>query len=236
MGTLVIGTIVDEARDTLLEIGPADERWQRTGNLLDHGNRAISEIVAAFPLEGTRNEPFLLDPGAKQTIPTATGGFMFLGAEHNLGSTGLSPGAAILKTDRSALTRANRNWMATTGAYVQNFVHDERDPIHFYVYPQVNPWYINLLYAAVPTPISAADIDHATNGLISVSDRFRAAIHDYIVGYALLKTSKIGDPARGAFWMQKFYAQIGKTFDAQIMNAPLDPEADARTPGDLGKA
>jgi hypothetical protein len=238
MGTIVIGKIIDDARVTLLEVGgdlnpsPTDIRWSRTGELLNHANRLMREIVNAKADAGVKNTSFQLGAGAKQTIPSD--GVQFFGLEHNLGADGNTPGQGILVGDRGSITRANKNWMTASGTAVERFIHDQRDPKTFYVYPRPSgTWWVNLLYAAVPSAISAANIDASA---IPIDDLYDAAMHDYIVGYSLLKNQRAGEMNKAVYFLQKFYNFIGRKLEAQMLVAPLDAEAAEAAPDALGKA
>lgn len=237
MGTIVMGSIVDRARVTLLQLSSdmapsaANTRWNRTGDLLVHANASMREIVAAKPDAHVKNVQFQLATGAKQTIPAD--GVQFFNVEHNLGVNGSTPGYGVLIASREWLTGADRNWLNAVGPQVERFVHDQRDPKTFYVYPRpAGAWYVNLLYGALPPAIAAGDIDTAA---IPVDDVWDSAMHDYIVGYALLKNSGAGVPEKAGYFLSKFYASIGRKFEAQARYAPLDPEAAEATPDALGK-
>lgn len=231
MGTIVIGTIVDRARTTLLETGPSDVRWNRTGELLNHANAAQRAIVAAKPDAFVKNIDFTLASGAKQSLPTD--GVQFFGLEHNLGPNGVTPGGGILITDRMFLTRAERAWMTKVGTEVEHFLHDQRDPKTFYVYPRpAGVWHVNLLYSAVPPNVLAVNIDSA---VISVDDLYDTPMHDYIVGYALFKNFKAGEQNKAGYFLTKFANALGLRVQTQFMFAPLDAEASEMTPDSPGK-
>lgn len=240
MGTITIGSIIDRARVTLLELdgsmapSPTNVRWNRLGDLLAHANAAMREIVAAKPDAYVKNVAFQLAAGSKQQLPAD--GVQFFNVEHNLGANGATPGTAILSASRDFLSRADRNWMVAVGDAVERYVHDQRDRKVFYVYPRPNgPWQVNLVYSAVPPAISAANIDANPAGLIPIDDLYDSAIHDYIVGYALLKNSKAGEPGKATYFLTKFGNFIGRKMAAEASVAPLDPEAAEQAADAAGK-
>lgn len=234
MGSIVIGSIIDRARNTLLETGPSDVRWNRTGELLNHANAAQRAIVAAKPDAFVKNVAFTLASGAKQSLPVD--GVQFFNAEHNLGADGLTPGGAILIADRHNLTRAERYWMSMVGAEVEHFLHDQRDPKTFYVYPRpAGVWQVNLLYSAVPPIIAVGNIDANPAGLIAVDDLYDTPIHDYIVGYALMKNFKAGEQNKATYFLTKFANSLGLRVQTQFSFAPLDAEASEMAPDAPGK-
>lgn len=231
MGTIVIGTIIDRARTTLLETGPSDVRWNRTGELLNHANAAQRAIVAAKPDAFVKNVDFQLAAGAKQSLPAD--GVQFFNVEHNLGADGSTPSGGILIADRHNLTRAERQWMVLAGTQVEHFVHDQRDPKTFYVYPRpAGTWHVNLLYSAVPPTVLVANIDSAA---ISVDDLYDTPIHDYIVGYSLFKNFKAGEQNKAGYFLTKFANSLGLRVQTQFMFAPLDTEASEMAPDAVGK-
>lgn len=240
MGTIVIGKIIDRARVTLLELDssmtpdPTNTRWNRTGDLLEHANAAQREIVAVKPDACARSKAYELLAGAKQGLPDD--GVAFLGVEHNLGADGATPGDAISIASRDFLGRADRKWMTRAGEAVQRFIFDQRVPKVWYCYPRpAGTWHVNLIYSAVPAAVTAANIDDANNGKIDVDDLYDTAIHDYIVGYALLKNSKAGEPNKADYFLAKFYNCLGRRYQGQAANAPLDPEAAEAAPDAPGK-
>lgn len=242
MGTILMGAIVDRARVTLLErdgeLGtpnPTDTRWNRLGETLEHGNASMIEIVAALPQAGVRNVPYQLQAGATQGVPD--GCIQFFGVEHNLGADGNTPGRAIIQTDRKALTKSKPNWMTSTGASVENFVIDQRSMKRWYAYPRPpGTWYVDMLGVFEPGRIDADDIDDPTDGRIPIDDIYAPAMHDYIVGYSLLKTFRAGDVNRASYFLTKFYNFLGKKFDMANIVATLDADAQEEVPDALGKA
>lgn len=229
MGTVIIGSIIDRARNTLFEV--ANVRWNRTGELLDHANAAQRAICALKPDAFVKSVDFTLEDGAKQSIPND--GAQFCKLNHNLGSDGLQPSKAITITDFAFLGRIDPDWMIATGYYVEHFVHDERDPKTFWVYPRpTGSWHVNLTYFAVPPSIQAGQID---NTAIAVDDLYDTPIHDFIVGYALLKNTKAADPTRGVMYLNKFASSLGPRQQIQWQVAPMDTKAAERVPGAPGK-
>jgi hypothetical protein len=235
MGTILMGSIIDRARTTLLENSSVDVRYTRLGELLDHGNASMREIVAAKPDACVYNGKIKLGTGAKLVLPED--GVQWFNLEHNLGEDGETDGVGIRLVDRGFLTRANRNWMTARGAFVEHYVHDQRDPKTIYVYPRPNAadWYVNGVYSAVPQSVPSDDIDDDDDGKIPIDDLYDSAMHDYIVGYALLKNSAGGNVQKATYFLQKFYNFIGKKLEAQMLMAPLDAEAAEQTPDAMGK-
>ncbi len=239
MGTLVAGTIVDRARRTLLELNvgassASDVRWDRLLELLPLLNAFQRMLCIHKPSAYTKNLAVVLAAGAKQTLPSD--GVGLCNVEHNAGAAGTTPGRAVLLVDRATLTQLNPNWMTATGTAVEHFVHDQRDPKVFYVYPRPSgTWYVNLSYFAVPPAISAANIDNGSTGLIAVDDLYDTPMHDYIVGYALLKNTRAGDNAKAGFFLSKCEATLGINLERSSGMALLDQPAAAAVPDAPGR-
>lgn len=236
MGTLVIGTIIDRARRTLFELQvgasvSSNNRWDRTLELLPLANAAIRAICAAIPSAYTKNESFQLAAGSKQTLPS--GGTLLLSVPHNLGADGATPGRATEFMERMAVACIDPNWPSTTGDAVEAIIYDQRDPKVFWAYPRpTGTWYVQLVYAADPPDVAAGNIDSAT---IAVDDKYDTPIHDYIVGYAVLKNFRPGEYPKAAFFLQRFEQATGIALQRNTTFAPLDQAAAVQAPDALGK-
>ncbi len=236
MGTLVIGTIIDRARRTLLELNinettAADVRYDRELEMLPLANACVRAVCINKPSAHTLNASMVLATGAKQAIPA--GGTQLANVEHNLGVDGVTDGRAISLVDRLTLTRIDPDWVTATGTAVQHYVHDQRDPKTFYVYPRpAGAWYVNIAYHAVPAETIVANIDTDT---LPIDDLYDTPMHDFIVGYALLKNTKAGDTAKAGYFLQRFEAVTGIQLQRSMEFAPLDQKADTKAPNALGK-
>ncbi|RJQ53491.1 MAG: hypothetical protein C4521_07535 [Actinobacteria bacterium] len=236
MGSIVIGSIVDRARRTLLELkvgqtSGVDAGWDRTLELLPLANAAIRAICAAIPSAYAKNESFQLASGSKQTLPA--GGTLLLSVPHNLGADGATPGRAVEFMERMAIACIDPNWPSTTGTAVEAIIYDPRDPKVFWAYPRpTGTWYVQLVYAADPPDVAAGNIDSAT---IAVDDKYDTPIHDYIVGYAVLKNFLPGEYPKAAFFLQRFEQATGITLQRTTAFAPLDQAAAVQVPDALGK-
>lgn len=241
-GTIVSGTIVDKARRQLFEIEVgsdtgADIQWDRTRELLAFLNDAQREIAIAKPDAYVRNEAISLAAGAKQTLPA--GGRMLNGSgiQHNMGADGLTPGRPITLVDRLYLARIRPSWMTDTGNYVEHYLYDQTDPRTYFVYPRPSgAWYVNASFPADPPGITEANIDSSALGLIQIGDEYAPLLHDYIVGYALLKTFKAESVQRAGFFLNKFYNALGRNFQMKQATQPIDQRAQETAPNAAGKA
>lgn len=231
MGTIVMGDIVDRARRTLLELtvgedSASDTRWDRTRELLPLGNAAQRVIFLAKPSACAVNDSFQLATGAKQTLPD---GHRLGDVQHNLGDDGETIGPAISIIDRTSLTRLDPSWMTRTGDAVKQYVHDERDPETFYVYPRpAGSWYVNIMKFAPPDAV-------AIGSAINVSDAYDSVIHDFIVGYALLKNAMAGDVTKADYHLRRVEMALGTSLERSVQFDPLGQQAQAQAADDLGK-
>lgn len=237
MGTLVVGTIIDRARRTLLELNvgedsATDVRWDRTRELLPIFNASQRGICRHKPNAMTVNASFQLATGSKQTAPADCN--QFGGVEHNLGAAGSTPGRAVNLIDRVTLSRIDPDWMTATGAAVESFVYDQRDENTFYVYPRPSgTWYVNIQYYGIPADTTTGNIDSDT---ISVDDIYDDVLHDLVVGYALMKNFKRGEPNKSVFYFNRAANELGIKFNMDQTFAPLDQPAATQVPNAPGKA
>ena len=195
---------------------------------------AQEAICIHDPSESIAEYAHAMTEGAKQSLPA--GARQLGNVEHNLGDDGETPGPAITIIDRLALTRINPNWMNATGDYVEHYVYDQRNKGTWYAYPRPeDPWYVHLWCPVPPTPVSAANIDHATNGRITVGDIWRAAIHDFTVGYAILKNFRGTNYNKAAFHLDRFERTTGIELKRKGEYAPLDQIAAEAVPDAEGR-
>lgn len=207
MGTITIGTIVSRASITLYD--ETQVQWPET-ELVDYASAGINAIVAAKPDAYIVSEVFPLANDTKQEIPAS--GIQLIDVVRNVG------GRQISQRDRTPFDHFGPNWHSDTGAEVKHFMHDKRDPRHFYVWPKVASGSVELVYAAHPPRIDAI------TDLLPIDDLYEGALHNYIVGYAYAKSTKRGDMNRANAYFTMFANSIGIKSQVQMAFAPLPPD------------
>ena len=179
-------TIIKKVRDL---IGDQDDTRHPDAELLEYLNEAQRAAVLIRPEVNPVTMSVPLEVGTKQEIPTD--GFVFIGANRNMGNDGDTPGRAITPTDRENLDQTNPNWNMDPGVDigdfrgVVNFVYDIRNRKTYYVYPYVpaDTWQIEVVYAKPPDPATPG-------GSITVDDVYEPALVNYMLHRASSK-----DPA-----------------------------------------
>ncbi|RJQ53490.1 MAG: hypothetical protein C4521_07530 [Actinobacteria bacterium] len=217
MGTLVIGTIVDQARRTLLELGVGestspDDRWDRELELLPIANAVQRLICVHRPSAYVKTVSHMLTNGIQQTLPDD--GQALRAVEFNLGIDGATVGRAVVMRDRAQMTSVNTAWTTATGSQVEFCLIDKENPKVWYPYPRPpGTWYVQLSYFAIPAEIASANMDDPNNGKIAVDDVYTTAIHDGIVGYALLKNSGSGDQPKSQIFLGMLTSSVGISYE-----------------------
>lgn len=152
LGAEIIGRAALELQDTNFV------RWSVAEHLLalEDGQR---QIVLRKPDAYSKNVNLILTVSAtRQTLPSD--GIMLLDIVKNMGTDGETPGKAITRTEKAIMDSQYPDWhIAAASSVVRHFMYDERDPVHFYVYPPqpaTDPGYIEIIYSASPPPLIAS--------------------------------------------------------------------------------
>lgn len=206
-----VNDIIDRAELILQDI--TNVRWTATEliNWLNDGHR---EVVLIKPEANTTNESVQLTSGTKQTLPS--GGICLLDIIRNMGSNGTTPGNAIRLVDRRILDDQVPGWHSeTASAVTKHFMFDERDPTHYYVYPQSDGTnYIEVVYSSAPTTVAAGEN-------ISIPDIYANALIDYILYRAYSKDADYAENSqRAVAHYQAFTVSLGAKNSAESTNDP----------------
>lgn len=192
-------------------------RWPEE-ELLDWLNDAKREIVLQRPDSKSKNTPFKLVSGTKQTLPAD--GVRFLDVTRNLGATGSTPGRVITLADRSVLDTQRPNWHTeeNTARVVKHFTHDPRDPRTFYTFPKgmtAPDMYVELVYSTNPTDCTTGEDP------IDLDDIYLNPILDWMLYRGFSKDIDFAsNPARAAAHYKAFYTSLGIKAQADFAMAP----------------
>lgn len=215
MGTIQCKVILDRADKTLFD--ETNVHWS-SAELLDYLNAGITATVANKPDAYTQRGNITLVSGTVQTVPA--GGTQILDVLRN------AAGRAITQKDRNSIDHSNETWHAQAEtASILHWCYDDRDPESFLVFPPaLAATTVYGRWSARPTRI-AAETD-----TFPLPDIYESALHFWVVGMALLRTSKRGDMNKGQAWLTLWANSIGARNQIQSMFAPLPPEdtADSR--------
>lgn len=177
-------------------------RWTEAELLkwISDGQRVI---VLVRPDAYSINESLTLVAGTKQTLPS--GGLRLLDVIRNLKSNG-DPDRSVRMVDRETLDSQDYNWhvSASTGK-VTNFVFDNRDPTHFYVYPQATAGMkLEILYSKVPAEITTSST------ALAVADVYAEPLFNYVLFRSYSKDAEYAaNAALAQGYLQLFMSLLG---------------------------
>ncbi len=211
MPTITAQNLIDRAAKILNDA--ANVRWGQQ-DLVAYLNDGQRETVLLKPEACVTNASVKLTPSStKQTLPT--GAIQLIDVVRNMGAAGTTPGKAIRVVDRGLMDAQNPDWHsdpadATAGIY--EFMFDQRDPKHYYVYPQApaTDWFVELVQSSNPVDLPSGLVDGSNTGVISLDDVYANGLLNYMLHRTFLKQSEVGDNAHSAVaYYQAFAATLG---------------------------
>jgi hypothetical protein len=181
----VIKTVhVDILQDSTCSKWPISE-------LCRYFNQGQREIVMFRPDACTKRVTLALTAGYKQTLPT--GGSLLIDVICNTG--GNKRAVKMPKDGRAIIDSQVANWRsAAQQTEILEAYYDERDPLHFEVFPPANSSSsLEIVHAAIPTDITEAS-DPGTysdvTGNMDLQDKFQGALIQMIIFHAFYKDAK----------------------------------------------
>lgn len=217
MGTVLASAIFTEVSGVLFDTSAV--HWTDAEKLryLNAGQR---QLAIFKPDAYVINDEYKLVAGTLQSVPdgsasftnaaaaTLVEGIQFIKLVRNMGITGLVAGNAIPIVDMAVMDAMNPGWHTeTAAATVQNYMFDERDPKHFYVYPaNTGTGYVESVYSGKPADLTA------TTDAIVVSDIYRQALTDYVLYRCYGKDAALSpyNAERAVFHWNLFVEEIGR--------------------------
>lgn len=178
---MLASEIISRAQIVLNDAGGV--RWTDTELLkwISDGQRVIALVR---PDSVSENTALTLVAGTKQTIPAD--GMRLLDVVRNLTSTG-GPDRSVRMVERETLDAQSYNWHQATAGKTVNFIYDNRDPLHFYVYPPaVAGAKLEILYSKQPAEITA------TNQALTLLDVYAEPLFNYVLFRAYSKDAEYG--------------------------------------------
>lgn len=207
--------IIDRARIILNDDGT---RWPDAEMLkwVSDGQRVIALVRPdSCPING----PITLVAGTKQTIPA--NGLRLLDVIRNLTADG-GPDRSVRMVDRETLDSQDYNWHKAKQGKTVNFVYDNRDPTHFYVYPPaVNGAKLEILYSESPQEITDKTTD------LALLDIYSEPLFNYVLFRAYSKDAEFSPNFQLAqSYLQVFNSLLGIKTTKDFAFSP-----DANKPG-----
>lgn len=196
MGAILGSTILTRVQRTLLDDAGqpsgGEKRWTLP-ELLEWLGAGIRELVKFKPDAAVKNQDFSLAAGVKQSLPSD--GQLLVDVR---GKTSAITPVSLVDMDHSLF-----GWRAVAAGTTIHYMHDERDPHVFYVYPPaVASAVVEIVYGFIPDYTDASDP-------IPVDDNYDVPLYDFVLARAYEKNSKRGDKEKSLRHDQKFAAGIG---------------------------
>jgi len=225
MSTITAQEIVDRAGVILQDT--TNVRWPEP-ELLDWLNDGQREIVLLNPSAHADNESVQLDAGTKQSFDSLASnnnnsgtnigaGIRLIDVVRNMGTDGATEGRTCTVIERKILDYQRPDWHKDpTSAEATHFMHDERDPKTFYVFPpqpSATPGYVEVLYSSAPAAVQLADT-------IALDDVYANALLDYVLYRAYSKDADFGSVDMAQARYQSFTASIGVKANKDLFTEP----------------
>ncbi|WP_163557582.1 DUF6682 family protein [Halomonas sp. NO4] len=223
MAVTTVGTVIDNAKLVLQEVTSAGTRWTNE-ELIGWLNEAYQAIVQLKPDASSVNETITLDPGTKQSIPDD--GLRLIDVVRNTATD--SDKLGILVTSRRALDTTRRSWHADDESVnIEQFVFDDQDPTHFYVYPPAATGAeIEIIYSSVPSAHDASGgLSAIESDTIKLNDSYVPAITDYILYRAYSKDADhAANLQRAQMHLEAYMNSLGQKVQVDRRTSPNSPD------------
>lgn len=188
------GEIAARVSKTLFD--EAHGRWAET-EIIGYVSDAQREVALLKPSAYTLNSSIQLEPGTTQSLPA--NGALLIDVLSSMGADGLTPGQSVTQIDRTVLESVRPNWRTVNGSMAtRHFIYDDRDPLHFEVYPpQPDPaGYLQITYAAIPAVlVNAVDV-------IALADIYVTPIYYLALARCFAKTTGAQDFNKASAYQQ----------------------------------
>lgn len=199
---MLASDIIDRARILLQDTDQTTIRWADSELLkwINDGQRAI---VVVRPDALASNTTVNLTTGTKQAIPAD--GIRLMDVVRNILANN-DAGRVVRYVDREVLDSHDPDWHKSTASVtVKQFVHDNRDPKNFYVYPPAAAGAkLEIVYSKNPT-------DATTVGsTLSLPDIYQEPLLNYVLFRAYGKDSEFSaNAALSDKYLNIFQAMLG---------------------------
>lgn len=211
-------SIIQRVVDVVQDAGAV--RWS-TDELVRWLNDGLRELEIYRPDAYAVTESVALATGVRQTIPDTA--IKLIEIPNNTG------GGPVTQIDRSELDAVLPGWRTLASvAAIKHFMHDERAPRQFDVYPPATAGAaVDMTFAKYPTPIAqpgAGKFYGDVMGSIGVPDVFANALVDYVLYRAYVKDAdSAGNASRAAAHYQQFASALGIEINSALLVGPGQP-------------
>ncbi|MCE3025731.1 DUF6682 family protein [Salinicola sp. DM10] len=229
MAVTTVGTVINNTKLVLQEVTAAGTRWANEELIgwLNEGYQAVTQVK---PDASSVNATLKLKEGTRQEIPAD--GLRLIDVVRNTTASSLMMG--IMITTRRALDTTRRSWHADPKSVdIEQYVFDDQDPTHFYVYPPAaNGAEVELIYSAVPKP---HDVGKGLQGLASepirLPDSYAPCLTDYILFRAYSKDAEhAANLNRAQMHLQAVSTALGQKVEIDRALSPNAPDGSSNPP------
>lgn len=229
MAVTTVGTIINNAKLVLQEVTAAGTRWTNE-ELIGWLNEGYQAVVQIKPDASSINASLNLETGTRQQIPSD--GLRLINVVRNTAPA--SDKLGILVTTRRALDTTRRSWHADDKSVnIEQFVFDEQDPTHFYVYPPADSGAeVEIIYSSVPEPHDITlGLDSLKADKIKLNDSYAPVLTDYILYRAYSKDAEhAANLNRAQMHMQAYMGALGQKVEVSRMISPNTPDQSSNPP------
>lgn len=223
---MLASDIIDRARLVLNDLDSV--RWTDAELLkwINDGQR----IVATVKIDASvSNETMNLVAGTKQTLPSNA--LRLLDVVCNIDGSGNS-GRAVRPVDRQILDEQTPGWHSSSQSdTIYNWVYDNRDPLHFYVYPPAK----STAKLAVKLAVKPTDVS-STSSSLSVLDTYVDPIFNFVLSRAYAKDAEFSANAElSAAYLQVAQGLLGLKAQKDVAYSP-DMNSRGKTTPSAGTA
>lgn len=218
MTITTVGEVLRRSKLILQEVTQNGTRWTNE-ELLGWLNESYQAIVAIKPDASSVNKEVDCVHGSRQELPAD--GHRLLDVVRNTAVD--SKGYSVMKASRDALDATRRGWHSETPSVtIEQFVFDDHDPRHFYVYPPATAdARLEIIYSSVPQPHESAQATTESVEPIRLGDSFAPAIVDYILARAYSKDAEhAANLQRAQMHSGSFVNMLGADTQAGIAYSP----------------
>jgi len=215
MANMSMLTFVGQLEDVLQD--EDNDNWTVT-KLIGWYNRAARFTVVKAPYANAKIESVLLAVGAKQQLPAE--GIALLNVIRNMGTDGVTVGAACMPTLLKLLLAHLRNWSSTTAsATVLNWA-PETERI-WYCYPKnTGTGYVEIEYSAQPATVVYDVGGDWETARVGVAEKYVDAVFNLTASMAFSPdTDYPGNADRQLFYYNLFLDAVGQPRQGTIAQA-----------------
>lgn len=171
--------VIARVRDLLLDT-TEPYRWSDT-ELLRWLTDAQRAVVVRVPEANTTAVPVKVLAGKyRQAMPANA--YRLLDVPRNLGADGNTPGNVIRLIGRAVIDSLVPGWMSSTGAAIEHYLYDFKQPNCFLVYPTpTTDTYVECVHSVVPAAVTSASAD------LALSDMYQSPLVNYTAFRAFAK-------------------------------------------------